>query len=139
MAKSSRMPRQCRTTSTLHARCCSGEPMWGLSWAETTDGIIASENATSLRHLTVFWNTASFSAAGPEIAGVCSPTSQALVVAVCTASRPPARPFIVAPKPMTSPLQPLRPRLGDRHDVRKPILRFEEGARPMEPRHIVVD
>jgi hypothetical protein len=42
------------------------------------------------------------------------------------------RSFIVAPKPMTSPLQPLRPRLGDRHDVRRPILRIEEGARPAE-------
>jgi hypothetical protein len=27
------------------------------------------------------------------------------------------RPFIVAPKPVTSPLQPPRPRLGNRHDV----------------------
>jgi hypothetical protein len=54
-------------------------------------------------------------------------------------SRPPVRPFIVAPKSMTSPLQPLRPRLGDRHDVRRPILRFEGGARRVEPRPIVVD
>jgi hypothetical protein len=49
------------------------------------------------------------------------------------------RPFIVALKPMTLPLQPLRPRLGDRHDVRRPILRLEEGSRRVEPRHIVVD
>jgi hypothetical protein len=49
------------------------------------------------------------------------------------------RPFIVALKPMTLPLQPPRPRLGDRHDVRRPILRLEEGSRRVEPRHIVVD
>jgi hypothetical protein len=63
MARSSRMPRQCRSTSTRHACCCCAEPMCGCPWADTTDGMTASENATIWKHrVTNLWNTVSSSA-----------------------------------------------------------------------------